>query len=249
MALSESEKVVLIHCIMNSSTNLKDSIDYFQPDYLYLITPTYYRDDKPDYAYYSITNKEIDAFGEGVKKIQNCEIFDIEDAWHENTIIETQKILSKIKKEITAIVGKKYRIIAGLSDAPPLLSVGIAQASIELGFETYYTRGRRTYYNREFVIEIKDIGAVSKVKSWLNSNSMRLNNLRYLKHIVELEEEGEEKVSTTMLLDKISTTPKAMHNALKKLMEYNLIKIDGKRGKMLSSTPLGKYILNTEYNV
>ena len=29
----------------------------------------------------------------------------------------------------------------------------------------------------------------------------------------------------------------------------NLIKIDGKRGMMLSSTPLGKYILNTEYNV
>ena len=68
MALSESEKVVLIHCIMNSSTNLKDSIDYFQPDYLYLITPTYYRDDKPDYAYYSITNKEIDDLYKKLKK-------------------------------------------------------------------------------------------------------------------------------------------------------------------------------------
>ena len=66
---------------------------------------------------------------------------------------------------------------------------------------------------------------------------------------VEKQEKVEEKVSTTMLLDNISRTPKAMHNALKKLMEYNLIKIDGKRGMMLSSTPLGKYILNTEYNV
>lgn len=249
MASLDSEEVVMIHCIMNSSTNLKDSIDHFQPDYLYLITPTYYRDDKPDYAHYSITNKEIDAFGVGVKKIKKCEIYDIEDAWHENTIIETQKILSKIKKEITAIVGKKHRVIAGLSDAPPLLSVGVAQASIELGFETYYTRGRRTYYNKEFVIEIKDIGAVSRVKSWLNSNSMRINNLRYLKHIVEFEENEEGGVSTAMLLDKISTTPKAMHNALKKLNEYNLITVRGKRGMKISSTPLGRYILNTEYNV
>ena len=247
MELPQPEIVVLIHCIMNSTTNLKDSIEYYEPDIVYLLTPTYYKDDKPDYAHYAITHKEIDTFGKSVRRIKKCEIIDIEDAWHRTTIIETQEKLSKIKQDAEIYAGKnKCRIIAGLSDAPPLISIGVAQASIVLGFETYYTRGRRTYYENKFVIEIDDIGAVARAKAWLSSSNTVKNNLRYLKHIIELEKEND-SVSTNMLQDKISTSAKSMHNAINKLREYGLIEVKRKRDKIITSTPLGNYIINTEH--
>ena len=243
---SQRKPVVLIHCIMNSTTNLKDSIEYYSPDLVYLITPTYYKDDKPDYAYDAIKRKEIDTFGRSVRNIKNCKIIDIKDAWHKSTIIETQEKLTEIKLDAENYLGtRNCRIIAGLSDAPPLVSVGIAQASIVLGFETYYTRGRRTYYE-DFVIEIDDIGAVARAKAWLSSSNIVRNNLRYLKHIIELEKEND-SVSTNMLQDKISTSAKSMHNAINKLREYGLIKVERKRDKIITSTPLGNYIMNTEH--
>ena len=246
MELPQPEIVVLIHCIMNSTTNLKDSIEYYEPDLVYLLTPTYYKDDKPDYARYAITHKEIDTFGKSVRRIKKCEIIEIEDAWHRTTIIETQEKLSKIKQEVQTYAGKnKCRIVAGLSDAPPLISIGVAQASIVLGIETYYTRGRRTYYD-DFVIEIDDIGAVARAKAWLNSSSTVRNNLRYLKHIIELEKEND-SVSTNMLQDKISTSAKSMHNAINKLRDYGLIEVERKRDKIIASTLLGNYIMNTEH--
>ena len=43
-------KKVVIHQIQESLTNLEDTLDYFEPDYVFLLSSEFYSKDRPDMA-------------------------------------------------------------------------------------------------------------------------------------------------------------------------------------------------------
>ncbi|MDC0625937.1 hypothetical protein OAO46_01295 [Candidatus Poseidonia alphae] len=91
-------KVVLIHTIRDSLTNLEDSIKFFRPDYVYLVTPESNAKDKPELAKSSIKEKDKQTLGANVERIEHVEIRVIKKAWGKSTMLEVHQLLDDIKK-------------------------------------------------------------------------------------------------------------------------------------------------------
>jgi hypothetical protein len=238
-------KKVIIHQIQDSLTNLEDSLDYFEPDYVFLLSSEFYSKDKPDMALMEIKNKNARALGNNVSKIEYSELVTIKDAWHKTTMLDVYEIFGEIKSKCQEMAGKDGCVFySGLADGPALITSGIAFASVLHQMQTYFTRGRRTYYNREYVLEIDNLNKITNVKNWLEHNIMNRRNIRYLKHIIEFEERGVVEIGTKDLEGVMSETTKAINSALKKLEKYELIRIDGKRNRKITSTQLGRLTVN-----
>ena len=234
-------KKVIIHQIQDSLTNLEDSLDYFEPDYVFLLSSEFYSKDKPDMALMEIKNKNVRALGNNVSKIEYSELVTIKDAWHKTTMLDVYKIFAEIKSQCQEMAGKDGCVFySGLADGPALITSGIAFASVLHQMQTYFTRGRRTYYNREYVLEIDNLNKITNVKNWLEHNIMNRRNIRYLKQIISFEESGMVEIGTKDLEGVMSETTKAINSALKKLEKYDLIRIDGKRNRKITSTQLGR---------
>ena len=106
--------------------------------------------------------------------------------------------------------------------------------------KTYYTRGRRRYYHNEYVLEIENLNNITSVKSWIEANEYHKQNLKYLVALIELEEEGNQKITSEHISNKVQTGKRAVDKAIKKLEEQGLISIEGGRNRALSSTRLGQ---------
>lgn len=238
-------KKVIIHQIQDSLTNLEDSLDYFEPDYVFLLSSEFYSKDKPDMALMEIKNKNARALGNNVSKIEYSELVTIKDAWHKTTMLDVYEIFGEIKSKCQEMAGKDGCVFySGLADGPALITSGIAFASVLHQMQTYFTRGRRTYYNREYVLEIDNLNKITNIKNWLEHNIMNRRNIRYLKHIIEFEERGVVEIGTKDIEGVMSETTKAINSALKKLEKYELIRIDGKRNRKITSTQLGRLTVN-----
>ena len=238
-------KKVIIHQIQDSLTNLEDSLDYFEPDYVFLLSSEFYSKDKPDMALMEIKNKNVRALGNNVSNIEYSELVTIKDAWHKTTMLDVYEIFGEIKSKCEKMAGKEGCVFySGLADGPALITSGIAFASVLHQMQTYFTRGRRTYYNREYVLEIDNLNKITNVKNWLEHNIMNRRNIRYLKHIISFEESGMVEIGTKDLEGVMSETTKAINSALKKLEKYDLIRIDGKRNRKITSTQLGRLTVN-----
>ncbi len=97
--------------------------------------------------------------------------------------------------------GAECEFYAGLSDATGLFPHSVAFAAMLHDMKTYYTRGRRPYYNDEFVLEIDTLNGITSAKSWLEGHSDRKKNLKYLEALISLEKEG--KVDVKRLSNKM----------------------------------------------
>ena len=106
--------------------------------------------------------------------------------------------------------------------------------------KTYYTTGRRRYYHNEYVLEIENLNNITSVKSWIEANEYHKQNLKYLVALIELEEEGNQKITSEHISNKVQTGKRAVDKAIKKLEEQGLILIEGDRNRALSSTRLGQ---------
>ncbi|MDC0625938.1 hypothetical protein OAO46_01300 [Candidatus Poseidonia alphae] len=112
---------------------------------------------------------------------------------------------------------------------------------------TYFTRGRRPYYDKKYVIEIDNLNNVTKVKNWLDGNDLRKRNLIYLKKIIELEDSYVDVINTKILDEKMNKTTKAINTAMLKLEEMKLIRIEGgKRNRQYFPTELGRLTIKLE---
>ena len=98
MSMGKPKKVV-IHQIQESLTNLEDTLDYFEPDYVFLLSSEFYSKDKPDMALMEIKNKNVRALGDNVVKIEYSELVTIEEAWHKTTMSQVYDIFGKIKSK------------------------------------------------------------------------------------------------------------------------------------------------------
>ena len=240
--LMPGKKVVLIHQIMDSLTNLEDTIERYRPDYVFLLSCQYYARDKPSMAIMEIEEMNDRTLGENVNHIQYHELVIIENAWHESTMMEVYVKLGDIKRKSQELAGDDQCVFyAGLSDGPALMTVGVSFAAILYGMKTYFTRGRRPYYNRNYVLDIDNLNRITETKNWLDSHYTAKKNLRYLKVAIRLEEEGESEITSGMIAERLpSITKKAVDNAIRILSDRGLIEVEGKRNRTLKSTDLGK---------
>ena len=223
-------------------TNLEDTIERYRPDYVFLLSCQHYARDKPALAFMDIEDENERSLGENVKHIQHVELVEIENAWHETTMMEVYEKLGEIKKKSQKLAGKDECVFyAGLSDGHPLTTVGVSFAAILHDMNTYFTRGRRPYYKRKYVLDIENLNKITETKNWLESHYTRSRNLRYLQEIIRLEESGDNEISSAKLADLLAPlTKKAVDNALVILSNKGLINLEGKRNRTISSTDLGK---------
>lgn len=246
-----NEKVVIIHQIQESLTNLEDTIEYFKPDYVILVSSEYYAKDKPDMAIMELREKNVRALGDYVEKVEFFELFSIENAWHSTTMMEVYELFGKIKKICEERAGKDgCKFYAGLADGPSLMTVGIAFSAVLFGMSTYFTRGRRTYYEKKYVLEIENLNKITATSTWLDKNYKNKDNLRYLSAIIELEEEGVVKITAQEIEPRVKPkTIQSVRNAIRVLEEHDLIKTTGKtRPKIVQSTELGRIFTRMFYN-
>ena len=237
------DKRVIIHCIRESMTNLQDSIDHFRPDYVYLLTSYYHAEGKPDLALMEIENKNVRTFGDHVLRIEHVALHNIREAWHQETMMKVFEEFAAIKADARKRAkeeGVDCEFYAGLSDATGLFSPSVAFAAVLHDMKTYYTRGRRRYYHNEYVLEIENLNNITSVKSWIEANEYHKQNLKYLVALIELEEEGNQKITSEHISNKVQTGKRAVDKAIKKLEEQGLILIEGGRNRALSSTRLGQ---------
>ena len=248
MSMGKPKKVV-IHQIQESLTNLEDTLDYFEPDYVFLLSSEFYSKDKPDMALMEIKNKNVRALGDNVQNIEYSELVTIDEAWHKTTMLHVYEIFGQIKSKCEEMAGKEGCIFySGLADGPALMTSGIAFASVLHNMNTYFTRGRRTYYNREYVLEIDNLNKITSTKSWLEQNYKNPLNLRYLNEIISLEEDGSEKIFAEDIHEKLKPiTVEAVRNAINVLEARGLVITEGKRPKRVNSTELGRLTIRMFY--
>ena len=115
---------------------------------------------------------------------------------------------------------------------------------------TYFTRGRRTYYNKQYVLEIDNINKITATSNWLDKNYKNKDNLRYLNAVIELESEGVIDITAQKILPRVTPkTIQSVRNAIKVLEEYDLVKTTGKtKPKLVQSTELGKIFTRMFYS-
>jgi predicted transcriptional regulator len=143
-------------------------------------------------------------------------------------------------------VGAKCEIYAGLSDATGLFPHSVAFAAMLHDMKTYYTRGRRPYYNDEFVLEIDTLNGITSAKSWLEGHSDRKKNLKYLEALIEIEKEGE--VDVKRLSIKVQKDVKTTRNACNKLAENGMLEYsEGGKNRTISSTNIGKMCIKFDW--
>ena len=237
------KKRVLIHCIRESMTNLSDTIRHFRPDYVYLLASGHHAaEGKAGVAYNEIHENVERTFGQYVKDIEHVALHEIEEAWHKETMTHVIKELGEIKADAekrARKAGAECEIFAGLSDATGLFPHSVAFAAMLHDMKTYYTRGRRSYYNDEFVLEIDTLNDITSAKSWLEGHSDRKKNLKYLEALIHLEKEGE--VDINRLSIKIGRDVKTTRNACNKLAENGMLEYsEGGRNRTISSTSVGR---------
>lgn len=241
-------KKVLIHCIRESMTNLSDSIRHFEPDYVYLLASGHHaKEGKAGVAYQEIVQKKDRTFGRFVNGIEHVELLQIEKAWHKETMAKVIEKIGEIKlnaEKKAAKSGAKCEFYAGLSDATGLFPHSMAFAAMLHDMKTYYTRGRRSYYNDQYVLEIDTLNGITSAKSWLEGHPDRHKNLKYLEALIKLEKTGEKHIDVKRLSHSIGFGIKPTRNACNKLAEQGMLEYsDGGRDRTISSTVIGKMSL------
>jgi predicted transcriptional regulator len=244
------KKRVLIHCIRESMTNLSDTIRHFRPDYVYLLASGHHAaEGKAGVAYNEIDQNEERTFGRYVKDIEHVALHQIEKAWHKETMADVIHELGEIKADAEKRAqqsGAECEIYAGLSDATGLFPHSVAFAAMLHDMKTYYTRGRRPYYNDEFVLEIDTLNGITSAKSWLEAHSDRKKNLKYLEALIGLERDGEVDVKRLSL--KVGKDVKTTRNACNKLAENGMLEYsEGGRNRSISSTTIGKMCIKFDW--
>jgi hypothetical protein len=239
-------------------TNLEDTIEYFRPDYLFLLTCEHNKRDKPDFALMEVERKNHKVLGKDVINIEYSELIGIEEAWHNTTMMEVFRVLGEIKRKCEKLAGNNpIEYYCGLADGTALITVGISFAAVLHGMKTYFTRGRRSYYHEEYVLEIENLNKITEIQNWLNSKFRTIENLHYLRAIVELEEQGVREISSAKITEKLATkTRKAVDNAMNILIAKELIHkgriLDGEfvpaedvyRNRIFKTTHLGQLIVH-----
>jgi len=245
-------KVVVIHQMEQSITNLVDTMEFFKPDYVFLISPEFFSGEKPAMALLKLKNRNVRDLGDSVKNVVYADLMSIKDAWHKTTMMQVYELIGQIKSKSEEMAGDdKCEFYVGLSEAQGLMASGAAFAAVLHNMKTYYTRGQRTYYHGEYVLQIDNLNNITSVKNWLEKHEKNKKNLRYLNRIIQLESEndGEQIVAERIhaaFEEEVSI--ESVRNAINRLEQYSLISASTGKPKFVNSTELGKLTIRMFYD-
>ena len=236
---------VLIHPQGNSEGSLKEAIDFFRPEMVFLIS-------NPDAEQAQLVLKYLrkknqSRLGRWVEGIEHSELIEIEDAFSEGTVLEMVNAVMLAKKKASEKAGNdEIELHIGLAGGTKLMAIGAALAAIESGVESTYYVNKETIHRQGGVIQIDFISGLTKALSWLRGHYKNKENLIYLEETIKREVEGTplSEISSAAISEASNVSEKAVRNAMKKLKSHRLVEYDSKaKPQVYSSTILGRFVL------
>ena len=234
---------VLIHSQGNSEGPLREAIDYYRPNMVFLISN--HDASKAPLVYKHLEDRNEAKLGRSVREVEYVEMIFIDNAFSEDTVLQMFSAIDRAKIKATARAnGNKLEFYAGVAGGTKLMVIGSALAAINDGITTYYVNEETVDRAEELLFEIGFMNELMTTISWLrDGHYSRKNNLRYLNEVIRREANDEIRNSHEISLSLSPITDRAVRNGMRVLEERKLIVIEKGHTHSYNSTPLGRYVL------
>ena len=241
--MASGKAKVLIHSQGESEASLREAIEHYRPQFVFLISNESSTGAKVVLKH--LQDKETKHLGEWVKDIEHVEMILIKDAWSDETVIQMFDAFDQAKKRANELAdGRDLEFYSGVAGGTKLMVIGSALAAINGGISTYYVNKEMPGQSSKLLFEIGFMNQLMESLNWLKHGQYKeRNNLRYLAEIVRREDSGE--ICTTSEMEQtLPYTGRAITAAMRTLGNKGLVEIKGERPQFYSSTVLGRYVLS-----
>jgi len=235
---------VLIHSQGESEGPLREAIEHYRPQFVFLISNDNSAGAKVVLKH--LQDKETKYLGQWVEDIEHVEMILIEDAWSDETVVQMFSAIDEAKKKAHELAdGRELEFYSGVAGGTKLMVIGSALAAINGGISTYYVNKEMPGQSNKLLFEIGFMNNLMAAINWLKHGRYNeKKNLRYLSEVIRREESGEICTAEAMAITLTPTVPKSIRNAMRVLKDHGLVEIGGLSPQEYSSTKLGHYVLN-----
>jgi len=234
---------VLIHSQGESEGPLREAIEHYRPQFVFLICNESSAGAKVVLKH--LEDRETKYLGQWVGDIEHVEMIRIEDAWSDETVLQMFAAIDKAKKRALELAdGRELSFYSGVAGGTKLMVIGSALAAINGGISTYYVNKEMPGKSSNLLFEIGFMNDLMSSINWLKYGRYNeKNNLRYLSEVIRREESGEIRTAEEMATTLDPIVPKSIRNAMRVLKDHGLVEIEG-HPQEYSSTTLGHYVLS-----
>jgi hypothetical protein len=234
--------VVLIHSQGNSVGPLREAIEHYRPQMVFLISNK--EADGAPLVMRHLENRIESKLGRSVRDVEHSKIIMIDDAWSNDTVLQMFEAIDKAKTIAEGLAnGRELRFYAGVAGGTKLMVIGSALAAINGDITTYYVNKERIDRTDNLLLEIGFMNELMSTVSWFRGHYNNKKNLRYLTETIRREKQG--GVITALDISKTLSpvTDKAVRNAMRVLKDRGLIDYEsGTSPQIYKSTLLGRYV-------
>ena len=243
-----STRRVLIHSQGNSEGPLREAIDYYRPNMVFLISNR--GASKAPLVYKHLQNRNESKLGRSVRYVEVVDMIYIDNAFCEDTVLQMFTAIDQAKTAATAEAnGSELEFYAGVAGGTKLMVIGSALAAINDGITTYYVNEETVDRAEELLFEIDFMNELMSTIAWLREGHYkRKRNLRYLNEVIRREASNEVRTADEISLSLSPITARAVRNGMRTLEERKLIVIEKGKTHSYNSTLLGKYVLRMFYD-
>jgi hypothetical protein len=246
--MMSSPAVVLIHSQGNAVGPLREAIEHYMPQMVFLISN--HGADKAMLALEYLKQKNEGKLGKSVRNIEHFEMIFIDDGVSKDTILQMFEAIETAKqKAISEANGRVLKFYAGIAGGTKPMVIGSALAAINGNMNSYYVKEERPGHTENLLFEIDFMNNLMSAVHWLREHYTNVRNLRYLRELVRREENGEVCTAEEIALTLQPITAKSVQNAMRVLKTHGLVeihkgKIKKKKTQTFSPTRLGYHVLN-----
>ena len=234
---------VLIHSQGNSEGPLREAIEHYRPQMVFLISNKGAEDAPLVMSH--LENRTETKLGRSVRDVEHSEMIMIEDAWSNDTVLQMFEAIDKARETAIELAnGRPLEFYAGVAGGTKLMVIGCALAAINNNITTYYVNKERIDLSENLLLEIEFMNKLMSSVSWLRQHYRNKDNLRYLTEVIRRERDGG-VISASEISKTLSPkTAKAVRNAMRTLKEKGLVDFEaGTSPQIYKSTLLGKYVI------
>ena len=240
--LMQTPIVVLIHSQGNTEGSLREAIEHYMPEIVFLISNK--SAEQAPLVMRHLEKQDESKLGRLVRGVKHSQMIWIDDAWSNDTVMQMFEAIDKAKtiaKELAN--GREIQFYAGIAGGTKLMVIGSALAAIIGDITTYYVNKETIDRTDDLLIEIGFLNDLMKAVSWLNAHYKNKKNLRYLTETIRRELNGEITTALEISNALSPVTDKAVRNAMRILKEKGFIDYEPETSPQIyKSTPLGKYV-------
>jgi hypothetical protein len=235
--------VVLIHSQGNSEGPLREAIEHYRPQMVFLISNKD-AEDAPLVMRHLENRVEL-KLGRSVRDVEHSEIIMIDDAWSNDTVLQMFEAIDKAKTIAEGLAnGRELRFYAGVAGGTKLMIIGSALAAINGNITTYYVNKERIGRTDNLLLEIGFMNELMSTVSWLRGHYNSKKNLRYLNETIRREKKGDVTTAQEISRTLSPVTDKAVRNAMRVLKDKGLIDYESDTSPQIyKSTLLGRYVI------